>query len=276
MPHLPRVAILLDTSTSHGRGVLRGIAGFTRAHQLWETFVFKGRLEEYPQGMRNWTGSGVLVKNGNRQILREVEKLDVPFVIIDDIEEQENTPCHVGPDLVRAGRMAAEHFIDHGLRRLAFFGGSFDHPALLIEGYQGKLSEQGLAAELHWREELVNDWETHRKQTAEWLKQLETPAGIFCVDDNQARVVLHCCNDLDIHVPEEIAILGLQNDRTMCELVYPTLSSIDLDSERIGYEAARLLDLRMAGENPPDQPLLIKPRGVMTRLSSEINAVEDP
>ena len=95
--------------------------------------------------------------------------------------------------------------------------------------------------------------ECQRPHVVRWLRSLPRPIGIYTPGDWIAVRLLEVCQENDIAVPQEIAILGLENDVTVCESVRPTLSSIELDMQRVGYEAAHLLDRMVAGEKPPEK-----------------------
>jgi LacI family transcriptional regulator len=121
----------------------------------------------------------------------------------------------------------------------------------------------------------VHAWDDrHVPDVKEWLRKLPRPIGILTPGDLHAVHLLDTCRELRIAVPEEMAILGRGNDATICDTVRPTLSSLDLDARRIGYEAARLLDRKMAGE-PTPEVVSISPVGVTVRQSTDLMIIED-
>ena len=111
---------------------------------------------------------------------------------------------------------------------------------------------------------------------ARWLAALPHPVGVLACNDIRGLQVLDACRRIALPVPERVAVLGVDNDVVLCELADPPLSSIDQDLERIGYEAAALLDRLMGGADPPTDPILIEPTGVVTRLSTDSVAIDDP
>jgi LacI family transcriptional regulator len=109
-----------------------------------------------------------------------------------------------------------------------------------------------------------------------WVGRLPRPIGLMACYDFKAQQLLVVCRELDIAVPEEVAVVGVDNDRLLCDLANPPLSSVIPNTHRTGYEAARILDRLMAGENMPPESHLIEPLGIQTRQSSDTLAIDDP
>jgi LacI family transcriptional regulator len=108
-----------------------------------------------------------------------------------------------------------------------------------------------------------------------WLKSLPKPVGIMACNDIRGQQVMNACRRVEVLVPEEVAVIGVDNDELFCELSDPPLTSIALDTLRIGYEAAALLERIMSREKPPEQPILIPPKGIVTRRSTDVLAMDD-
>ena len=118
-------------------------------------------------------------------------------------------------------------------------------------------------------------WEQEQEQIARWIAALPKPAGIMTANDDRGLQVLDACRRIGAAVPEEVAVLGVDNDEYLCGLAIPPLSSIDINSEETGYQAAALLDRMMAGKRPPKRLPQIKPRGVIIRCSTDVLATDD-
>ena len=110
---------------------------------------------------------------------------------------------------------------------------------------------------------------------ARWLKSLPKPVGIMACNDIRGQQVMNACRRVDLIVPEEVAIIGVDNDELLCELSNPPLTSVVPDTLRIGYEAAALLERIMAGGKPPGEPILIPPLGIKLRRSTDVLAMND-
>jgi LacI family transcriptional regulator len=176
--------------------------------------------------------------------------------------------------------MAAEHFIDSGLRRFAYF--SYEETYFTNEHrdsfrkYLESHDRECLTFKAPPVKAIVSKWdERQRPHVVKWLRSLPRPIGIFTTGDTHAVRLLDICREIDIAVPEEIAILGVGNDPVICETLRPTLSSLDVDAKRIGYEAARLLARKMNGEKA-EETILIPPSHVAVRQSTDLMVVEDP
>ena len=174
--------------------------------------------------------------------------------------------------------MSFEHFLNCGLRQFAFF--SYGE-AWWIKSYRDAFSqivkERGFDCHCYLppaSEPSVPTWrESQRPGLIKWLRALPRPIGVFTAGDIHSAFLLDLCRDVNVPVPEEIAILGMGDDSVICETVRPTLSSLDVDGRRIGYEAARLLDRMMAGK--PSNVVCVPPSHVVVRQSTDLVAIED-
>jgi LacI family transcriptional regulator len=118
-------------------------------------------------------------------------------------------------------------------------------------------------------------WEAEQENLAAWLAALPKPIGIMACYDVMGLRVLDACRRSQIAIPEQVAVIGVDNDELLCDLADPPLTSIAHDIEAIGYESAALLDRMMRGENPPERPTMLLPRGIVLRKSTDIVAVDD-
>ncbi len=280
---MPMVAILLGRHSAYTERICSGIARYMRTHRRWRTMVSQDTsAAPLAQAMRDWEGQGVLYLAGNAELQAQIHRLNVPAVVIAD----RNMPAsqgsgeiphgHIGPDLRQVGAVAAEHLLERGLRRFGYLGNPEEPSGAQGIGFCQRIQAEGHPYHPFWPRFRTENWQRHRRASAEWLASLDRPLGLLCMEDNQARMCIDICRALDIHVPEEIAVLGVGNDPALCDLVYPSVSSVDLNGERIGYEAAGLLDACLRGDRPPEGPLQIEPGPVVARLSTAIEAVEDP
>jgi len=230
----------------------------------------------------SWNGQGIIcVLQMDEALDRLAENAKVPVVHIGN-KDHPRIP-RVVSDNAAVGRMAAEYFLQKGFKNFSFYlrTGSLGEK-LRYEFYQQRINAAGFK---------VNriDWLAHAKSLSplerevartSWLgrqiAKLPKPTAIFAEYDDLAVEALNACREANIPVPEQAAVLGVDNDPLRCEFATVPLSSIDDDQELIGYEAAAMLDTLMQGQKPLDNPKLIAPRGVTTRLSTDILAVEHP
>jgi len=182
-------------------------------------------------------------------------------------------------------RLAFEHLVERGFRCLAYCGyGGATYSERRLQFFRCCCADAGLDCHtyqslrplgdtgLSLREQQARLFET---ELFHWLRQLPRPIGVMASNDMRGQQVLNGCRELGIAVPEEIAVLGVDNDELLCELSNPPLSSVDPDTGHIGYRAAELLDRMMDGSAAPPPETLLAPRGVVARQSTDVLAIED-
>lgn len=177
-----------------------------------------------------------------------------------------------------AGRMAAEFLLGRGLRRLAYLSmpDQLDD-APRREGFLAAAQAAGIHAE-SWnlpRIRKLSEFVSHGERLARWLSDAVFPLGILAFSDEYAGMVIEAARDLGLRIPDDIAVIGIDDDENLCECLVPQLSSVDTNLDRVGYEAARLLDQIMISGTSPKEAVLVEPRGVIERLSSDVLAIED-
>lgn len=180
----------------------------------------------------------------------------------------------VGADDQAIGRMAGEHLLERGFARYAFFpelGAWFSDQRLA--GFREVIEEDaGLTCDVFDRSE--HRGTEYRTPSHDWLANLPKPIAIFGATDNRARWLIDVATDLGLGVPDDVAVLGVDNHEWLTAIASVPLSSIDVDGRQIGYRAAKALDGMMAGETPPPDQW-IPPVGVVTRRSTDIHVAED-
>lgn len=278
---LPHVAVLVDTATGWGRRLVRGVLNYSQ-HGTWYLWIKSGGQETPLWLPPDWRGDGIIARIGTPAAARRVRAVGVPTVNISAIELPGVDFPRVATDLVAAGRMAAEHLLDRGFVHFAYYG--LTHRAYVDRHYRG--FAQAVAA-------VSNDcpffgttsdsgagtrtaWSTRQSSLARWLKSLVKPVAVVTWTTELGRELIQACRREGLLVPEQVVVLAADNDELLCEACSPSLSGIALTSERIGFEAARLLDRLMRGEPPPPGPLLLEPTGVVARQSTDTLAVDDP
>jgi LacI family transcriptional regulator len=177
--------------------------------------------------------------------------------------------------------MATAFFRDQGLRDLAYCGGGplWQFSSNRKRGFIDAGEAAGLSVSdwvpppallEHWSESGLIE------SLAGWIAGLPRPCGVLCPSDEVAHYALTAARAARRRVPEDLAVLGVDNDEVLCELSSPALASIDQGAEKIGYAAAELLDRLMRGEAVPESPVVVPPTRVVSRRSAELLAVDDP
>ncbi len=282
---IPRVALLVETSLGYGRALLRGVMRYARLHGPWAFYLQPGDLRQLLPKMEEWSGTGIIARIETPEMARAVLAARLPTIAL-DLNQKQLDPknplsrlSEVRPDSHKAGRLAAEHLLERGFRNFAFVGvwGDFPWSMQRSEGFAERLDEAGLSCNGFPMPRAMRDRRWGREQAilAEWLGQLPKPLGIMACDDDRGRHVLEACRAAGLQVPQDAAVVGVDNDELLCELSDPTLSSVALNAEQAGYEAAALLDGLMAGRIRKPQRILVDPVRVVARRSTDTHATED-
>lgn len=278
--HSKTVALLIETSNAYARGLLEGIAEFVRHRGHWSIFLpEQERGGTPPSWLKHWQGDGVIARIETEQIATAVKRLKIPVVDVSAARLVPDFPCIESHDKVVA-QTGVKHLADRGFRNLAFCG----DPGFMWSNFRRRYFEETAIArgcKVHVHDSLSRSdpkysWNREKRRLEKWLTSLPKPVGILACYDIQAQKLLHVCRDLNIAVPEEVAVLGVDNDPLLCELSDPPLSSVILDTRQTGYQAASLLDAMMSGRNIESRVTLVEPKGVSTRQSTDILAIDDP
>jgi LacI family transcriptional regulator len=285
MPIRPRVALLIESSRAYGRGLLHGIAEFIRLHGPWSIYLAeRGLGDDPPAWLHRWQGDGIIARIENQKIARAVRELGVPTVDLRGLLSDLNVPL-ITTDDEAVARLAVNHFLERGFRNFAFCGFvSADYSDNRSREFSRIVEESGFTCHVFQpcrkprpigTLALELSGLTAEAEVARWVKDLPKPVSIMACNDIRGQQVLNACRDVGIAVPEEVAVLGVDNDDVLCDLSYPSMSSVVPDTQRIGYEAADLLEGMMAGDPAPEEPIYIPPLGVLTRRSTDVLAIED-
>jgi len=275
----PRVALIVETSLASGRDVLRGIAQYVRVHGPWSLYHEPRSLEEsVARWIRDWHGDGIIVRVQNRQIAEAVIQTGLPAVDVLGLVKEVNLPL-VHVDDVAIARLAAEHLLERGFRHFAFCGiRGANWSDARRDAFVHEVAAVGCPCSIHQlppHSRGQRTWETQEEQLADWVRQLPKPVGVMVCNDPRGQQVLEACRRAGAAVPEEVAVIGVDNDEPLCQIADPPLSSVIPDHRRVGFEGAALLDRLMAGVRPPPAPIYLPPAGSVTRMSTDVLAIDD-
>jgi LacI family transcriptional regulator len=277
--HRKRTILLALTSTHHG--FYHGAARYAVEHD-WHIVADMIYDATIPVG---WKGDGILSFVGHwEELAKFVVSAQIPVVEISSVRKDLGVPC-VMEDNEAIGRLGAEHFLERNLKN--FVWAPFWDDAVNEERFHGFSTairsagfdcvrllpvntRRSARTSRHMNRTLRRRWVIHT------IRALRYPLGIFCYNDCVAADIVDACIENEIRIPDEVAVLGVDNDPVICDCVQVPLSSVRHDLEGMAYEAAALLDRLMNGEPPPAVPKRIAPKGVVTRKSTEVLAVENP
>lgn len=276
----PSVVIMVETATIYGRRVLQGITSYLRSHEPWSVFLEQHELGATPPPwLRRWKGDGLITRVMTPDFAQWIKKQQLPVIDLNDRLPSSGFP-RINSDDQHIGRLAAEHLLERGFQHFGYCGFSEElWSDRRRDGFQETLHAQGLTAagfDTPWAMPQTASWDRQQEQIAAWLSTLPRPVGLMCCNDMRGQHVLDACSRLGWSVPEEAAVVGVDDDELLCEFCDPPLSSVRPNPERIGYLAAALLDSWMQGRAPDAQEEVLPPLGVTTRQSSDVLAMDDP
>ncbi len=280
---IPRVALLIETTRTYTREILAGVRRYVAEHGPWSTFVeLRSPDSPPPPWLKNWQGDGILTRTFTPAMNRAVSATGLPAVELRTTSLPHDRPF-VGVDNGLIGQAVAEHFLNRGYRHFAVYGLTTETFFIQrIQNFVSRLQQRGhpctqLTASTSDR---PSDWEASQTRLITQLRALPKPVGIFAANDQLGVHLLDACLRAGLAVPEEIAIVGCENDETLCTLATPPLTSVQLDGKRIGYEAAHLLDQLMRPKKSAVSALntliLVPPLTIVTRESSDDLVITDP
>lgn len=283
MAKVRKVILSIETSRAWGRNLLRGVARYSRLHSPWglyripEFYLFP-RIQKSKKELsllKKWDATGVITRDYEDS--RELTEMGIPTVLVRDDDVDYHVPKVVS-DFESTGKMAAEHLLERGFQHFAFCGyGDMYWSTARLDSFRRRIATAGFEIHVYERpwKKVARLWGTEPNEIGNWLKSLPKPVGMMTCSDDRSLHVVEACKIAKLHVPEEVAVVGVDNDEILCDLSNPPLSSVALNIEKAGYEAAELLDRMMAGEDVGQPLIFVRPTHVVTRQSTDILAIND-
>ncbi len=279
LPRRPQVALIVETSLASGRDILSGVARYVREHGPWAIYHEPRSLEEMvPRWLKSWKGDGIVARIQNRQIAKAVAAVGLPTVDVLGVVPDCGFPL-VHVDDAAIGRSGADHLLERGFRHFGFLSiGRENWSQLRAAAFAARVAAGGCTCDtlqIARRTAKSGSWERYEAELAQWVGNLPKPAGVMIASDQLGTAVLEACRRAGVHVPDDVGVIGVDNDEPLCLVSDPPLSSIWPNHAQVGYEAARLLDAMLRGQPPPKSPIYLSPGHIVTRLSTTTLAVED-
>lgn len=275
MTEIPRILLMIDKSRAWDRGLLIGIARYSQINKPWTFFtkpaayLSKVGHKKLVKEILQWKPDGAIMTQ--TETIPEIANLGIPCVITNTTEPLAGSPC-VLIDNGAVGSLAAKYLVEKGFKSFAYCG----FKDKLWSDCRGESFSITLKKSGYDVVEYIPGRSKNSKQEhlVGWLSSLAKPLALMCCNDDRAQDVLQACKVAAIRVPDEIAVLGVDNDQLVCDLSDPPLSSIALNSEKGGYQIAKALHDIMSGQKPAEN-IVIKPTFVEERLSTDTLAIED-
>ncbi len=278
-----KIILMIDFAESYSKELLRGIAKYSKEHGPWvfcrmplfqrETIGMQGILEWAIE----WGADGIIGQFYNDPTVIAFKEAGIPIIAQDFKERFTEIPNITGAHR-EAGIMGAEYFLKKGFKQFAFYGfKKIVWSRERAEGFENRVNKAGY--KVHYFENDNSDsdniWYYRPSALSQWLKSLPKPIALMACDDNQGQHITEACRHSGIAIPQEVAVLGVDNDEMICEFSDPPLSSIAQDAEFGGYQTAKLLEEMIKDKNTPTRDIVVKPTQVITRQSSDIYATND-
>jgi LacI family transcriptional regulator len=278
-----KIILLIDISEEYGQSLLKGIARYSKEHGPWvfcrmplfyrETLGMEGIVNF----AKEWEADGIIAQLYNDLDIKRVLDAGI-YLIAEDFKERFTDIPNITGGYHEAGELGATHFLEKGFKNFAFYGfKNIVWSRERAEGYERYLKGQGYEVHYFEHDNTPNRelWYYKPSALSEWLQSLPKPIAVMACDDERGQHITEACKHAGIQIPEEIAVLGVDNDSMTCNLSDPPLSSIALDIEKGGYEAARLMDMLISGQVKEHYDILVKPTQVITRQSTDIASAND-
>lgn len=277
---MPHVALIIETSKMYGREILLGIGRYLVVHGAWSIFTHeRGQDDADPSWLANWKGDGIITRSMDFKLCRRAHQHGIPVVSLRHLFDEPEFPT-VFPDQRLIGERVAEHFITRGFRHFGYCGvaGNKAWERRRFAAFTDMVKAQGGDCTEYkptYMADAEKNWEREQAAMIAWLKRLPKPVGIMTAHDSQGVQLLDACRRAGIRVPDEVAVVSVDNDPVLCELASPPLSSLDQNAQKLGFEAAALLDRLMRGEKVETANYFFEPGEVVTRQSSDVVTVKD-
>lgn len=277
-----KILLLTDFSSGYGRSLLESVVRYARAFGPWAFYRMPLYFRELygDEGVVEWAkkwGADAIIAQLTDVNLNVLNQLNIP-IIVQNYKERYPGISNLTGDYFGTGLMAADFFLRKGYKSFAYYGfmdtvwmrerGEGFKKGLISKGYRVYAFDN--------REQILSEkWSFNAEHVSKWLLNLPKPIALFACDDYYALQITEVCKMYDINIPNEIAVLGVDNDKLLCNISDPELSSIELDIENGGYEVGRLLHQFIEKKNAPPVDIIIKPVRVIARASTERFAVSD-
>jgi len=280
MSQLPKVILLIESSRASGRGLLRGVADYSRHHGPWSFYWAPNGLEQARPLLKAGDADGILFRD--TKATKQILSYRLPAVVVGHRQTEYAGLANVVTDSPAIGRLGAKHLCGCGYRHFAYCGyakTSLENALwsdIRRQFFNERIIAAGFDAPPHCELSMdARHWPGQRRLLARWLNALPKPVGLMACNDDCGRLVMETCKLLDLAVPDQVGVLGADNDEVVCGLTDPPMSSIEIDFERAGYDAAHALDRLMQGSRAVPPRIMAVASRVVARRSTDFVATHD-
>lgn len=267
MAEIVRIGLVVDAVASYGRGIIRGIMNYARTNPAWRITVEPQWSFATPSDIEKWDVDGLIVQTFSRAFQDKVIASGLPATNVSNYCDDGARLPTILPDDHAVGVMAAEYLLSQGFRELGYvWPGDVPYGAIRLDAFRDRARQDGVP---------VHVCDSRSQDLGEWVASLPKPIGVLGCNDDWAHRLLNAARHRGVRTPDQVAVLGVDNDELFNSLVTPSLSSIATPVEQIGYEAASQLDRLLKGEELSLEPTLLAPLRVVPRESTDVLTVND-
>lgn len=284
MPDITKVILILEPSRGFDRELMKGISRYSRLLGRWNFHIWSVDDDRFESDIRCWGGTGIIARISNDRVAQAILRVDVPTIALGLADDQfrSSNPLSrlsvIGSDPAEVSRVAADHLFCRGCKYYAYVGDkNLPWSRRREREYCRILGVRGIQPFRYnpSAEPVTGVRQEEKDHLTQWLRELPKPVGVFACDDERGGKVLEACTLAQLLVPEDVSVLGVDNDEVLCSLSLPPLSSISLNVRTAGFRAAELLDVLMKRRIHKPQRILVDTLGVVTRRSTDSDAVGD-
>jgi LacI family transcriptional regulator len=285
MKDLKKIILITENSRSFERGILEGFSRYSNVYGEYFFYMLPPyylRTFDYSDVIARITklkANGILTRAHNIVFIQQLEKLGLPIIAFDILyDEGFSNISQIRSNDFLVGKMGATYFLDCGFRHFAFWGiENMSWSQGRESAFCEEIANHGFEASI-FNQKAINGFPSNRdiSNVIKWLTSLSKPTGLMVCNDDEARYILELCNLAEIAVPEQISIIGVDNDELLCTLCVPPLSSIALDIQAAGYKAAELMARMIRSPDTIKETIFVEPTHIAKRQSSDILAIGDP
>ncbi|ARN57103.1 xylose operon transcription regulator XylR [Sedimentisphaera salicampi] len=281
---MKKVILLTEGLSTYARQLLDGLSEYSRINGPWAfyresliPFYRAGQSDYLPEHIKSLNAHGVIVRASGPKMAQAARSLGLPAVACDDNNLMPEVP-NIVSDYEAVGKMAAEDLLARGFKNFGYCG--FDDMYWSVQRqrfFKHTVEKAGCRVNVYSSPKRAeqNSGGQELASLAQWVSSLPKPAAVMACNDDRANQVITSCNITGINIPEEVAVLGVDNDSLLCTLSNPHLSSIALDARKAGFKAAALLDRMMSGQEAANHTVTVRPTHIERRRSADIFALED-
>jgi LacI family transcriptional regulator len=281
---MKKIALVYDARYTYDLKVMSGVASFLQERRDYSVYIEENALKDQRlPDLGSWRGDGIIANFDDPAVARLVRQSRLPVVGYGGghgYSVEGTSVPYLSTNNRAIAALAAGHLLERGFKHFAYCG----YAPTPINGWSRERQEAfvklvrkgGSCAVFADRRRSPREWASLERALGDWLRALPKPVAVMAANDHRGRQLLEACRAHDLLVPDEVAVLGVDNDELLCRLSSPPLTSVEQGARGLGSAAASLLDALMTGRPPRQKRFVVDPIGVVTRQSTDVLAIDDP